>query len=201
MFRRGNAGRFANQTGCIPIVKYVIFVFNITPLGAGKIVGLTISSLLMFVYVIITTFEMWFYLKAREKGHPHKAKGPATTGDSQRLDRLALPITASSSTSPLPNMVRSPPTGSPLTTMGDRAPTNTRRSNPRRSRPQRWFAGLDPMLLGIAILQAVVFTYFIVSIELLLKRNPDPSNATDQWGFGQVRILTALLHWFRTDEF
>lgn len=41
------------------------------------------------------------------------------------------------------------------------------------------------MLLGIAAFQAVVFTYFVVSSELLLRWNPHQAGG-DVWGFGQV---------------
>jgi hypothetical protein len=63
------------------------------------------------------------------------------------------------------------------------------KDTPHRRRPKRrrWFADFDPMLLGIATFQAVLFTYFIVSGELLLQRNPSPDgDSIRNWGFGQV---------------
>jgi hypothetical protein len=60
----------------------------------------------------------------------------------------------------------------------------------RRPKRRRWFADFDPMLLGIATFQAVLFTYFIVSGELLLQRNPSQDgDSIGKWGFGQVRNL------------
>jgi hypothetical protein len=49
------------------------------------------------------------------------------------------------------------------------------------------------MLVGIIICQAMVFTYFIVSTELLLKRNPSNNHSEAEWGFGQILALIVVI--------
>lgn len=44
----------------------------------------------------------------------------------------------------------------------------------------------DPMLLGIATFQILIFAYFIVSSEVLILRNPSTDKSAGDWGFGQV---------------
>jgi len=64
----------------------------------------------------------------------------------------------------------------------------------RRPKRRRWFADFDPMLLGIATFQAVLFTYFIVSGELLLQRNTSlAGDSIGKWGFGQILALIVVL--------
>jgi len=48
------------------------------------------------------------------------------------------------------------------------------------------------MLLGIAAFQIVVFTYFVVSSELLLLWNPN-QNDGEVWGFGQILALIVII--------
>ena len=49
------------------------------------------------------------------------------------------------------------------------------------------------MLVGVVICQAMVFTYFIVSSELLLKNNPSLDHSAVEWGFGQILALIVVL--------
>jgi len=49
------------------------------------------------------------------------------------------------------------------------------------------------MLLGIGTCQVAIFTYFIVSTELLLIRNPGPDNSAGEWGFGQIIALVVVI--------
>jgi hypothetical protein len=65
----------------------------------------------------------------------------------------------------------------------------TSKTKSHRTRHQKWFQNMDPMFVGLMICQAVVFTYFIVSSELLIWRNSSADNSTKQWGFGQVSIF------------
>lgn len=55
------------------------------------------------------------------------------------------------------------------------------------------------MLLGLTIFQIIVFTYFIICTELLLKRNPISDNVDQQWGFGQVCITHAAQYFQAAD--
>lgn len=48
------------------------------------------------------------------------------------------------------------------------------------------------MLLGIAAFQFVVFTYFVVSTELLLLWNPYQIDG-NKWGFGQILALIVII--------
>ena len=63
----------------------------------------------------------------------------------------------------------------------------------RRPKRRRWSFDLDPMLVGVVICQAMVFTYFIVSSELLLKNNPSLDHSAVEWGFGQILALIVVL--------
>lgn len=47
---------------------------------------------------------------------------------------------------------------------------------------------MDPMLLGIFIFQLLVFAYFVVSTELLLKHNPQVDSSDREWSFGQAGV-------------
>jgi hypothetical protein len=48
------------------------------------------------------------------------------------------------------------------------------------------------MLLGIAVVQVVIFTYFVVSSELLLLWNPHQGGG-EYWGFGQILALIVIV--------
>ncbi|KAJ7492476.1 hypothetical protein FB451DRAFT_1218434 [Mycena latifolia] len=63
----------------------------------------------------------------------------------------------------------------------------------RRPRRRRWSYEVDPMLIGIMICQVMVFTYFIVSSELLLSYNGGASASAQQMGFGQILALVVVL--------
>jgi len=49
------------------------------------------------------------------------------------------------------------------------------------------------MLIGIMICQILVFTYFIVSSELLLSYNDGAYDSAQQMGFGQILALIVVL--------
>lgn len=75
-------------------------------------------------------------------------------------------------------------------------PVGTTTSHQRHGRPKRrrWFADFDPMFLGITTFQGIIFTYFIVSGELLLSRNPTTDDIeSKQWGFGQILAIIIII--------
>jgi len=49
------------------------------------------------------------------------------------------------------------------------------------------------MLIGIMICQILVFIYFVVSTELLLKYNDGAYSSAQQMGFGQILALIVVL--------
>ena len=51
---------------------------------------------------------------------------------------------------------------------------------------------IDPMFVSITTIHVIVLVYFVVTTELLLKRNPAADNSAGQWGFGQVSSLDLL---------
>jgi hypothetical protein len=183
-------------------VEYFIFVFSIPARGPGKIVGLTISSLLMVVYLIIAIPEIRSYLKPREVENPRVEK-MTDLGDGLGHGRLPiLPIVGASL--PPSIIVHPSPGDSQLNPTSPRSqntithsdalpPIQKSRRPPGRTRRRRWSADFDPMLLGIATFQIIILAYFVGSNETLLRRNPDSSSAASQLGFGQVRALIGLL--------
>jgi hypothetical protein len=68
-------------------------------------------------------------------------------------------------------------------------------SHKRRPKRRRWSSDLDPMLVGIIIrvCQGMVFTYLVVSSELLLKNNPSLDNSAAQWSLGQILALIDVI--------
>jgi len=81
---------------------------------------------------------------------------------------------------------------STMTHIKERYPNNHVTTKAHRPRRKQWSGNWDPMLLGIAAFQFVVFTYFIVSTELLLQWNPYQTDG-NKWGFGQILALIVVI--------
>ena len=186
-FRR-NASTFGNQDNCTPLVKYVIFV-PLPALHSGRIVGLTVTSILTVAYVFITAHELLSYFK-KKKGTKYAHKSDI------EIPRIHVEDTSGSSTSdlqkasitfPLPSLA-STRSGSVLQEDAlAMSKTGHRARKPKRQRRQEWSPDLDPMLLGITIFQVIVFVYFVTMTELLLGHNPAVDSSQDsEWGFGQA---------------
>lgn len=208
---------------CSHLISYVLFVIKVPALGAGKIVGLTISSLLTTGYIVITIHELSSSYRSRHaKNHrtmksrmtsdakaarspltptsptlpgplysvfnPHsRVRGPTITlvGTNQVSGLLATRPTNSTKMEPLSIPPINPsPSASFQSSPMSIGTTNGALSSRYRPQRRRWSSDLDPMLIGIIICQIVVFTYFILSSELLLRYNN--ADSTDEFEFGQV---------------
>ncbi|KAG6890005.1 hypothetical protein C0995_012965 [Termitomyces sp. Mi166 len=202
MHERGNAKTFGPLSECSHLVKYIFFVIEAQATSVGRIVGLVITSLLTAIYLLITLQELNSY---RQSYSDH----PKRSSPSQSPSSLPFPLPLGNSAPVISSNSVHLPTLSVANGTSGSAPRphrNTISSNPARSslkvksttakrRPKRrrWSSDLDPMLVGIIICQVLVFTYLIVSTELLLKRNPSKDDSTGQWSFGQILALIVTI--------
>ncbi|KAF9469855.1 hypothetical protein BDZ94DRAFT_1316968 [Collybia nuda] len=204
LYMWAKAKTFGADSQCSYYVQYVLFVFQVPALGRGRVIGLVVTSLLTVAYSLITLHELHSYrrssldnsVKDKESGlSPLKLKPPIHSRDisSTSANSLSTPTSASlvtvSSTQgdyPFP-VPRSQSVTIPT------SPRNPLSYGKRRPKRRRWSSDLDPMLVGIIICQAMVFTYFIVSIELLLRFNSSVDKSTNQWGFGQIIALVVVI--------
>ncbi|KAG6817945.1 hypothetical protein H0H87_012413 [Tephrocybe sp. NHM501043] len=205
LYMWANAKTFGEPSECSHLVKYIFFVIEAQAITVGRVVGLVITSLLTVVYILITLQELYSY---RQSYNPKR---------NEPTQSLASPIIASpstpldTSTSSIPS-IHPPPSpialregqarngSAPLShrmsasSHFPQSPHKTRSTRgKRRPKRRRWSSDLDPMLVGIIICQVMVFTYFIVSTELLLKRNPSNDDSSAKWSFGQILALIVII--------
>lgn len=195
---RATAATFGNQAACAPLINYVLFVIKAPALGSGRIVGLSVSGILTAAYIAITLHELRSCIRSR---HKKKEKVEQDQFLPTHVTRSSSSL-ASSNSNPAPIPPAFMPTSLPIqghpardanillstSTPTQKSERNPRSSQKRRPKRRRWSADLDPMLVGIIICQVMVFSYFIVSSELLISYNPSTDNGAWQWGFGQVRV-------------
>ncbi|KAG6841777.1 hypothetical protein C0991_007106 [Blastosporella zonata] len=185
--------------GCSYLVKYVFFVIEVQATTTGRIVSLVITALLTAVYLVITLQELYSY---RQSYHTRNSKKPQSL---PAASTASIPLTPGNSSSSIPS-VHTPsssvslgkfaaPRPHHMTLLSHtHSPLKARStSGKRRPKRRRWSSDLDPMLVGIIICQVMVFTYFIVSTELLLKRNPSNDDSFAQWTFGQILALIVVM--------
>ena len=165
---------------------------NFPALTSGKRLGITATALLTIGYLAVTAHEMLSSCRrrgdrTREETDVEMQNNPQITVTGPETQQPF--ISEDVPTSPLsPHRSRSP---RPSISTGTSAMTYASRS--RRHRRHNWATNMDPMLLGIFIFQFIVFAYFIVSTELLLKHNPQVDSSDREWGFGQVSRNTFRL--------
>jgi len=192
------ADTFGNMPECSHLVNYIIFAIKVPVLGAGKIIGLTASSILTAAYVLITLHELRSYRRSRKECGGRIDSLPPTSPRSPKAMSSATSVPTGSNDFPLLGPIiptsyhqhtqtQAPPQY-PKESLSH-VPNVTRKRRPRR---RRWSYEVDPMLIGITICQIIVFTYFIVSTELLLSYNQGSSSA-QQLGFGQILALIVVL--------
>ncbi|KAL0951548.1 hypothetical protein HGRIS_008231 [Hohenbuehelia grisea] len=208
-----SAHTFGPEKECSVFLSYRLFVIKVPALTSGRIVGLTVSSLLTASYLVITVHELRAsYHNSKSRGQSSKQAG---SGDRSANSSPLLPITGrdvvSLPRSPAP-VVRSPRVAAGTTTFREHAQsivvsepasflsspsTGTVRPSlaeyHRRPKRRRWSSDLDPMLVGIVICYVMVLTYFIVSTELLIAANPAGDDAVKEWGFGQILALIVVI--------
>lgn len=164
-----------------------------------------VVSLLTAAYILITLRELQSYrrsfldksAKDKESGlTPPKLILPTHSRDISSTPSANAPSTPISVSSVTISSAQDYPSWAPRP-QSTTTPTSPHIPRPsygkRRPKRRRWSSDLDPMLVGIIICQAMVFTYFIVSIELLLKFNPSADPSTNEWGVGQILALIVVI--------
>ncbi|KAJ7040457.1 hypothetical protein C8F04DRAFT_1083629 [Mycena alexandri] len=194
LYMWSTADSFGSIPECSHLINYMVFAIKVPALGAAKIIGLTASSILAAAYVLITLHELRSYRKNRKDHHEKAISSSATYPRS--------PKTASSSASaaldyPLPMITATAYHKPSRVQVVPQYPKESASQNPhtskRRPRRRRWSYEVDPMLIGIMICQILVFIYFVVSTELLLKYNDGAYSSAQQMGFGQILALIVVL--------
>ncbi|KAF8078912.1 hypothetical protein FPV67DRAFT_1663581 [Lyophyllum atratum] len=209
LYMWASARTFGDLPQCSHLVRYIFFVIEVRATEVGRIVGLVITSILTTVYLLITLQELQSYRRSyndKQKGRPIlPTQSPSVSlfsddisspGDSSPRVPESLHLSFST-TFGMPARNLHPARPHRLTVLdpsSSQSPHKARSSGgKRRPKRRRWSSDLDPMLVGIIICQAMVFTYFIVSTELLLKRNPSDDGSEAQWGFGQTLALIVVI--------
>lgn len=173
-----------------------MFAIEVQALGAGRYIGLTMSSVLMLLYIYVSIHDI-------ESGH--KQAQMVSRGEVEQKKRSSVynsPRMSTSSGKYNPKSMRSTTTYPSILSRGA-SPITAHQESPilyaqpsiagsRRPKRRRWSVDVDPMFVGVVICQIMVFTYFVVSTELFLKRNPSTSNGATQWGFGQILALIVI---------
>ncbi|KAJ7808254.1 hypothetical protein B0H14DRAFT_1518902 [Mycena olivaceomarginata] len=194
-----NAATFGSTPECSHLINYMVFAVRLPALGAGRIIGLTASSLLTAAYLLITLHELRSYRRSRRERTQHAAGvSSAVLSPTYPHMQTAGSSSSASTDGPLPMIIStayhkpSQPRvslQSPKSTVSHIPPLASK----RRPRRRRWSHEIDPMLIGIMICQILVFTYFIVSSELLLSYNDGAYKSAQQMGFGQILALIVVL--------
>jgi hypothetical protein len=184
---------------CSPRVEYVFFVFKANALGTGRVLSLILTSVLTVGYAAVTFHELRAYYRSYQKRKHRRHHRNGTSSSAEKNLNIPSPTSTHGLTntlSPRPisgvefsrslslttsisNHVIEPPAQLPTVT-----DPKVKKKTPR-PRKKQWSGNWDPMLLGIAVFQFIVFAYFVVSTELLLQWNPY-QNDGNKWGFGQV---------------
>ncbi|PPQ99577.1 hypothetical protein CVT24_005364 [Panaeolus cyanescens] len=191
---RAVAPTFGNQSECSPFIKYVLFAIEVPALRAGRYIGLIFASLLTTLYILISCYDIWSSYKRHKPSlasshilnEPNEPPPPEAIGTHFISNS---PDIASQAVPPRFNAITAVTVETSVLT----ASSNHARHIHRRPRRRHWTGELDPMLVGIVIWQILIFTYFIVSSELFLKRNPTTSNGATQWGYGQILALIVVM--------
>ncbi|KAK7465415.1 hypothetical protein VKT23_005393 [Stygiomarasmius scandens] len=184
---------------------YVFFVIKAPALGSGRTAGLIFSSILTALYLLLTLHELLSYYRNSQR-MKHKLGDEEKGNDGTTNPIPDVVVTHHDIVTPRPavickeasnsssNSVSSPAPPSPNSattfTFPDPFPLSPRTGN-RRPRRRRWSSNLDPMFVGIVICQILVFTYFIISSELLLKYNHADDGGS--YGFGQILALVIVI--------
>lgn len=193
----------------------MIFVVKVSAVGIGRTVGLVITSILALTYVLITLRELHSYRQSHREKVNKKRKLEKTDSLPTHAPSISItiveppsPSRSSISIHPLPSLHLASTATSSLTDRHDsrhsdqlnvpsvpQTPHTPRRGKRGKRRPKRrrWSSDVDPMLVGIIICQAIIFTYFIVSTELLLQQNSSDDPSAREWSFGQILALIVVI--------
>jgi len=208
LYMWASARTFGPLSECSYLVKYVFFVIQVRATEVGRIASLVITSTLTVSYLLITLQELHSYRQSHTDKHTRRPMWPAHSPSSSlfsddispRVSSPRVPTSlhlSSSITLRAAERNLHPSRLFQLTTLDTSSPQSPHKARSsagkRRPKRRRWSSNLDPMLVGIIICQAMVFTYFIVSTELLLKRNPSNDQSVNQWGFGQILTLIVVI--------
>ncbi|KAG5649843.1 hypothetical protein H0H81_001800 [Sphagnurus paluster] len=190
MWHVANAKTFGNLSECSSLIKYMFFAIEAHATGAGRIAGLIMTTILTTAYIVVTLQELRTYYQNRFKTQTMKRLPISVPMRSSSFFVESLHSGNASTHQPVAfrlydHTIAPPPCLPPL--------NYSTRSASRRPKRRRWSSDLDPMLVGIIICQAIVFTYFVVSTELLLRRNPSNDHEERKWSFGQILALIVVI--------
>ncbi|KZP28812.1 hypothetical protein FIBSPDRAFT_992929 [Athelia psychrophila] len=197
---------YANQLSghCTPDVHYVLFVFKMSAKGKGRIVALVLTSLLFVGYIVVTAHELLAYyrtfklIKLPKRSSVDSKNVPPINitpivvmyvqpGCAQSDLPLSAPLPSTSHNFLAVPAAFAAPGHLAVPPQSDRSHKRRRHHHSGRPKRKQWLQtrNHDPMFLGIAAAQIIIFAYFVVSTEMLLLWNPYQSNGPT-WGFGQV---------------
>ncbi|CAK5280581.1 unnamed protein product [Mycena citricolor] len=202
---RATIETFGSLPQCSHLVTFMVFVIKVPALQPGKIIGLTASSVLLVMYTSISLHELFASVRRRRVKAliPHHLR--TSTPRHSTLPTVQTPTTPAAVPSA---SLRRPPSLANISVV-PRTATQTSILSPteivslssasgpsqsvlkRRPRRTQWSREVDPMFIGVVICQVLVFTYFIVSSELLLTNNYGAQDAAQQMGFGQPEDFCA----------
>ncbi|KAH8099353.1 hypothetical protein BXZ70DRAFT_294595 [Cristinia sonorae] len=213
-----------DSTATCDVVYVAFFGASFPARHSGRILGLTVTGILLAGYLFITVHELYAYY-TRKSRHKSKGKLPElviTPAEKENIEmRGSVPF-------PTPTPFLEPGSSASVSSSsrsGSVTPSHAsdashaggerrhRRRRPKqndyhRTRRANWGKDLDPMLVGLTIFQVLVGTYFIVCTELLLDRNPISDHSDQDWGFGQIMALILVVpsfisffHAFREHRF
>ncbi|KAI0785044.1 hypothetical protein C8Q75DRAFT_777173 [Abortiporus biennis] len=172
-----------DDESCAPSIQYVAFFGATFPArGSGRKLGVSMITILAIVYTTITFYELGYSFRKRVKRR--KQIIDVESGDLTRSHNPGNTVTRNQPSPGLPNM--------PLSATERQGKSKDKHNRQKRATKQPWGADLDPMFLMITLLALIIFVYFIVSTELLLKHNQAASGADAEWGFGQIFALVVV---------
>ncbi|KAF9270632.1 hypothetical protein L218DRAFT_47988 [Marasmius fiardii PR-910] len=180
-------------------IQYVFFVWGTEAVGIGKHIGLAFSCFLLGLYTLLSLHEMVsFYRNRRRKLRESGGEKTSATPGQTILPTLAITptplfpaVSDDSPATPGPDLVLSRhPFSNPTSPSSPNHLVNP--PHLRRPKRRRWSSGnLDPMFVGILIIEFLIWTYFVVSCEQLIAKNKaDDGEAA---GFGQIVALVVVM--------
>ena len=87
MPNRKNASDIGNESNsCFALLKYVLLTWDVSVLGTGPVIALTITSILLVAYTALTLQELWSFYRARKAKRLKMQKAKDDEG-------LPLPVT------------------------------------------------------------------------------------------------------------
>jgi len=158
---------------CNESVQFVfMFAVHVPALGAGRTISLIFSTLMLATYSVVTFTECQVWLTNRNVScGPEPPPELPEERPPQMLEAGVQRLRGGS---------------------GNRRTLLQRRYAERSKKIWLGFEA-DPIIFGILIAQIIVFTYFIVTTELIVTQKGAEVSDNNKWGFGQVLALTVVI--------